>query len=78
MHEHPHRGFLVVDAVEVAFGERPEVPQAGVHLLEGLGEVVLVFTGLLALGVVQSRAIVFWPAFPVGSGRIRVPRKKGI
>ena len=36
MHQHSHRGCGVVDAMELAFGEGAEVPEAGVDLLEGL------------------------------------------
>ena len=70
MHQDPHRGRQVIDAVEVAFGEGAEVPQAGVHLLEGFGEVLLVLLVLLGLGVVQSRAVKAGKVLVVGAGPV--------
>jgi hypothetical protein len=47
----------VVDAVELALGERPEVPRAGVHLLDAFRNVA--FVGVLRLGVVSPAPLKF-------------------
>ena len=54
MQQDTHRGGQVVDAMEVAFSEGTEVPEAGVHLFDALGDVTLV--GVLGPGVVQPGA----------------------
>ena len=58
MHQHPHLGRYVINAMEVAFGEGAEGPQAGKHPLEGLVDAVLHrLIGILGLGVVQPRPV---------------------
>ena len=71
MHQHPHLGRQVIDAIKVAFGEGAEVPQAGVHLLEGLIDAVLIgLVGMLGLGVVQPRAVEPGQILVVGAGPV--------
>ena len=68
MHQDPHRGLQVVDAMEVAFRECAEVPQAGVHLFEGFGDAIFLgLVGMLGLGVVQARAVEPRQIFVVGA-----------
>ena len=58
MHQHSHRCRHVIDAMEFAFGERAEVPQAGIHLFERLGDAVLLgLVGMLGFGVVEASAV---------------------
>ena len=70
VHQDPHRGRQVVDAVEVAFDEGAEVPETGVHLLEGLGEILLVLARLLALGVVETGPAEPRQILVVGAGAV--------
>ena len=68
MHQHPHLGRHVIDAMEIAFGEGAEGPQAGEHPLEGLVDAVLHrLIGVLGLGVVQTRAVEPRQVFVVGA-----------
>ena len=68
--EDGHGRGEVVDAVELALGEGAEVPEAGVHLLEGLGEVILVLARFLALGVVEPRPVEARQVLVVGAGAV--------
>ena len=70
MDEDSHCRRQVVNTMEIAFDEGAEVPQAGVDLLEGLGQVILVLRGLLAFGVVQPRAAESGQVFIVGAGPV--------
>ena len=71
MHQHPHLGRQVIDAIKVAFGEGAEVPQAGEHPLEGLVDAILLgLLGILGLGVVQPRAVETRQIFVVGAGPV--------
>ena len=66
MDQHGHRGVQVIDAMEVAFGERAEVPEAGVDLPDALAHVA--FIGMLRARVVEARAAEAGQVFVVGAG----------
>ena len=72
--------LVMVDAVEFAFDERPEVPQARPHPLDGLVDAVLRgLVRVLRLGGVQSRAAVAGQVLVVGAGPVaqRLPLRVG-
>ena len=71
MDQHPHGRRQVIDAVELPFAERPEVPQAGKHLLERLVDAVLDgLVRLLGVGVVQPRTVKARQVLVVGAGAV--------
>ena len=66
MDEHGHRGTQMIDAVEVAFGEGAEVPEARVDLPDALAHVS--FVGMLGARVVEARAAEAEQVLVVGAG----------
>ena len=68
MDQHPHRRRQVIDAMEVAFDEGAEVPQAGPHLFEGFGNAILLgLLGMLGLRGVEPRPVEPRQVFVVGA-----------
>ena len=71
MHQDPHRGHQVVDAMKLPFRECPEGPQAGEHLLERLVDALLRgLVRVLSLGVVESGAVEPRQILVVGAGAV--------
>ena len=71
MHQHTHRRRQVINAVEFTLRKGPEVPQAGVHLFERLGNAILLcLFGVLSIGVVKSG--------PIKAGQILVVRARTV
>ena len=52
MTQHAHGGHQVVHPIKVTFLVRSEIPHAGIHLLDGFGDVP--FVGVLGFGGVQT------------------------
>ena len=65
MNEHPNGCGEVVDPVERTLLKGAEVPQAGKHLLNRLGQVALV--RLVSERVVQAGAAEAWKIFVIGA-----------